>query len=146
MSSPKQTEKLSLSISSVLVSGTEQAFDFTGTDNLCCSRCGSTLKLALVTEIGLLGGDCYATLTGDDTTRKEFRKLFNALNKFSAVVRVQISSLKNNGVSYLWTLKAFCQDGSQSGYFVGGTRTPGIAESVAVNWCEINGVQLETGE
>lgn len=45
-----------------------------------CVRCGSPISYVFLTNKGLMGGDCLATLTGDQSTRKLARKLSQALN------------------------------------------------------------------
>jgi len=40
-----------------------------------CVHCGAWLRDVFITDRGPMGGDCLATLTGNDETRKAFRKL-----------------------------------------------------------------------
>ena len=46
-----------------------------------CVRCGSPIAHVFLTSKGPMGGDCLATLTGDQTTRRLGRKLTTALDR-----------------------------------------------------------------
>lgn len=55
-----------------------------GEGPVLCVRCGSRIAHVFVTNHGNLGGDCLATLTGDDSTRALARKLNTNLGTWSA--------------------------------------------------------------
>ena len=72
-----------LALENFVIANTEAAYEALGAQN-CenphCVRCGSPIKYVFVTNKGALGGDCLATLTGDNTTRKIARKFTQSLN------------------------------------------------------------------
>ena len=66
-----------LALEGLVIAGTELAFEVLGpmADDPSCIRCGAPISYVMVTNKGPMGGDCYATLTGDDSTRKVWRKI-----------------------------------------------------------------------
>lgn len=70
-------------VSEYVMAGSPGAHDALGGDfvDVSCVRCGSKITHVFVTNFGPMGGDCLATLTGDDTTRRTARKIVDAIRK-----------------------------------------------------------------
>lgn len=66
-------------LESYVVAGTPAAYEYGIDDNPTCVVCGSHLKYVFVTSLGIMGGDCAATITGDDSTRKQVASISKAL-------------------------------------------------------------------
>lgn len=67
--------------------GSPAAFELIGPHDkgeAICERCGVPIKDIFMTPMGPLGGDCLATLTGDDSTRQAIRRLRPKLEKIKA--------------------------------------------------------------
>jgi len=61
--------------------GTELAYENLGNeDRPSCVVCGSPLKHCWVTDHGIMGGDCLATLTGDNKSRSCIRRMIKKLD------------------------------------------------------------------
>lgn len=72
-----------LELEGYVLAGTEAAFDTLGpreAETPHCVRCGSPISHVFVTSKGPMGGDCLATLTGDQSTRRLARQLTQKLN------------------------------------------------------------------
>lgn len=64
------------------VSGTARAIEALRSDEqVVCFNCGRPIKYVFLTSKGPMGGDCLATMTGDNSTRKVFRSINATLNK-----------------------------------------------------------------
>lgn len=64
--------------------GSPAAFEALGGDEFAepsCARCGARIKHVYLTNHGPLGGDCLATLTGDDSSRAAARRFVEKLDK-----------------------------------------------------------------
>lgn len=62
-----------LDVDGFFVAGTAAAAEFSC--GCCCVVCGRELVNVYVTTAGPMGGDCLATITGDDTFRALYRRL-----------------------------------------------------------------------
>jgi len=63
--------------------GTSSAADLDLIDeDVSCVNCGAPLTHVFVTEVGPMGGDCLASITGDDSTRKVVQKMQRERSKF----------------------------------------------------------------
>jgi len=72
-----------LELEGFVFAGTPEAFealDPRAAESPHCVRCGSSISNVFLTSKGPMGGDCLATLTGDQSTRKLARKLIKALD------------------------------------------------------------------
>jgi len=72
-----------LELENFVLAGTSAAFDALGAncEDPSCVRCGSPISYVFVTNKGAMGGDCLATLTGDNSSRKVARKLVKTLER-----------------------------------------------------------------
>lgn len=121
-----------ISVEGYFVAGTPHGFEFTTDDKPLCVICGAPLKHVFVTDRGLIGGDCLATLTGDDSSRAVLRRL----KKFEGVPsRVLVYRAKQaNRYDILVTNKW------------GGTTFNGVRSSllaVLAGWAVQNGYSIE---
>ena len=53
-------------------------------EDVSCVRCGAKIGHVFMTNHGPMGGDCLATLTGDDTTRRVVRQIRQKLANWAA--------------------------------------------------------------
>ena len=65
--------------------GTSAAMEVGLGDEVLCVNCGKPISHVFMTDVGPLGGDCLATITGDDSTRKSVVALYKDLPKYNAV-------------------------------------------------------------
>jgi hypothetical protein len=71
--------------------GTPAAYEVLGParfSDVSCVVCGAKIANVFETNYGPMGGDCLATLTGDDSTRKAVQQLYEKLrylNKFDPI-------------------------------------------------------------
>ena len=65
--------------------GTARAFEALGgaSEDVSCVNCGAKIAHVYLTEHGPMGGDCLASITGDDMTRQQVRKLTAKLRGLS---------------------------------------------------------------
>lgn len=76
--SPKTRERFQeTTLDGFVVAG--QPNDFGVEEEANCCVCGSRIKNVFLTNYGPMGGDCLATLTGDDSTRKEIKSIMRRL-------------------------------------------------------------------
>jgi len=59
--------------------GSPAAMDFGLVGDVRCEACGAKISHVYVTDVGPLGGDCLATITGDTSTRAAVRGLVTKL-------------------------------------------------------------------
>lgn len=122
-----------------------------------CVRCGSKISHVFMTNYGPMGGDCVATLTGDDSMRKDVRRVAEALkqSKFSVefykgrlnAVEVEFKSAPGARPAMVVSTRAtFWNDlgyaQTKSRYIVSAKPTP-AAFAAAVQWAEENGLEVE---
>lgn len=61
-----------VSVVDFVVAGSSGAADMGGmSDDVSCVCCGARITNVFISNVGPLGGDCAATLSGDDSTRRE---------------------------------------------------------------------------
>ena len=79
--------------------GTSAAHDALGGqfDDVSCIVCGARIGNVFLTNHGPMGGDCLATLTGDDSTRAAVRKLYEVLRYADKAVPVEIGATSIKG-------------------------------------------------
>ena len=58
-----------------VVAGTPAALDFGLRGPVECLNCGQKITHVYMTDVGPLGGDCLATISGDDSTRRVVRSI-----------------------------------------------------------------------
>jgi hypothetical protein len=68
-----------------------------GFENVSCVVCGTRIGNVFLTDHGPMGGDCLATLTGDDSTRASVRKLYEALRYADKAVPVEVGAAASPG-------------------------------------------------
>lgn len=63
-----------VSVIDFVIAGSSRAADMGGmSDDVSCACCGMRITHVFISNVGPLGGDCAASLTGDDSTRVEVR-------------------------------------------------------------------------
>ena len=67
-----------------VVAGTPAALEFGLDGPVQCLNCGQKISHVYMTDVGPLGGDCLATISGDDSTRRVVRAI---RDKISYLVR-----------------------------------------------------------
>lgn len=86
-----------------VTAGSVEAFDALGPhEHVNCARCGSNITNVFLTEKGPIGGDCLATVTGDNTTRSAFRKIskkFEQVSQWYSVGRIWGVSVESDAHS-----------------------------------------------
>lgn len=139
-----------LDIEGLVTAGTEAAFEALGPAEFVsprCVRCGSPLSYVVLTSKGPMGGDCYATLTGDDTTRKAWRSVMQSYDKHliysephqrihTIQVRHDVRHSVLRGLRYdarYWYLDTIDDN-------------PGLAEAIAASIADEHGLKLIIGE
>lgn len=85
--------------------GTSSALDFGIGDKADCVNCGKPISHVFVTEVGPMGGDCLATITGDDSTRKVVQAMQRDKWIFHEVITGTLYRLT---VSYSSFVRATC--------------------------------------
>ena len=86
-----------LFIEGFVVAGTEPAHALLGVrqgEHPQCIRCGSPLLYTFVTSKGPMGGDCLATVTGDQSTRKLAKKVLEGVKKAKMYVKAPLQALE----------------------------------------------------
>jgi hypothetical protein len=56
------------------VAGSARGADHAAGDDVSCANCGSKIAHCFATDVGILGGDCAANITGDNSTRAAVRR------------------------------------------------------------------------
>ena len=145
-------------ITDYFLAGSPKAFEaLSGAefDDATCVRCGAKIKHVFMTQYGPMGGDCIATLTGDDSTRKEIRKVIDALRMSKLSVDHyggRIQSITIEQLQPVWRKELAVR--SEAFFFDSGrskSRTIAVPKASAavvaaiVGWAEENGypVKLE---
>jgi len=62
-----------------VVAGSPSAATFGLVGDVCCVNCGARISHVFVTDVGPIGGDCLATITGDASTRAAVRTITRRL-------------------------------------------------------------------
>lgn len=77
-----------ISITDYFHAGSPKAMEALGgeSEDVSCVRCGAKISHVFMTQYGPMGGDCIATLTGDDSTRKAIRTLLENLKRSKMIV------------------------------------------------------------
>lgn len=71
-----------------VMAGSSRAADLGGmSDDVSCVCCGARITNVFISNVGPLGGDCAATLTGDESTRAEIRAGVRAALSFMRAPR-----------------------------------------------------------
>jgi hypothetical protein len=74
--------KQGLEVEGYALAGTPAAFELIGPHETAnCVRCGSPIAHVFATNKGAMGGDCLATLTGDDSTRRLAKKINETIER-----------------------------------------------------------------
>lgn len=75
-----------LTVEGYFRAGTPEASEWVRGDfsDVSCVRCGAKISHVFATNHGNMGGDCLATLTGDDSTRRLARQLNTKLGTWAA--------------------------------------------------------------
>jgi hypothetical protein len=93
--------------------GTPAAYEALGParfSDVSCVVCGAKIANVFETNYGPMGGDCLATLTGDDSTRKAVQQLYEKLrylNKFDPleVRETDASDVRKGYLCSIWVPK-----------------------------------------
>jgi len=93
--------------------GTPAAYEVLGParfSDVSCVVCGAKIANVFETNYGPMGGDCLATLTGDDSTRKAVQQLYEKLrylNKFDPleVRETDASDVRQGYLCSIWVPK-----------------------------------------
>lgn len=87
----KAAEKFQDVLLEAFVAGTSLAADHGVGEETFCVVCGARLLNVFVTSHGDMGGDCLATITGDNSTRREVVKILKSLNSvYRPIVSVEV--------------------------------------------------------
>lgn len=70
-----------MTLDAVFIAGTVDAYEHGIEEDAHCVVCGSPIKYCFSTQYGIVGGDCLATLTGDDSTRKAVKSIINQMER-----------------------------------------------------------------
>lgn len=69
-----------------VLAGTPAAEEYGLRGAVECVNCGKPIAHVFVTDVGPMGGDCLATITGDDSTRKVVQRMMRDRHKFTPIV------------------------------------------------------------
>jgi hypothetical protein len=145
-----------LHIEGFAVAGTPAAFDFLGPHEVVnCVRCGARISYVLMTSKGPMGGDCYATLTGDQTTRRQWRKIEQSFEKAKAYgVRAAGVVVEHDRRGSVLSLKTYGDQMNEwtgeyypgRSWFLGAIgNSPELAEAIGTALAEAHGLPFEAG-
>ena len=138
------------------LAGSPKAMEALGGDfaDVDCVRCGSKITHVFMTEHGPMGGDCLATLTGDDSTRKAIRATIEKLKwskisvdhyggRLQKVVLEQRDAGHLKGECVISTVAYFFDSGRTSERYAHSAKgSVGLSAAVA-GWAEENQLPLE---
>jgi len=140
-----------ISITDYFLAGSPKALEaLSGSEfaDATCVRCGSKIKHVFMTQYGPMGGDCIATLTGDDSTRKEIRKVIDALKMSKLSVdhyggRIQSITIQQSQPVWRKELTIlseafFFDSGQRKIRVVAVTKTSAAVVAAVVGWAEEN--------
>lgn len=92
------------------VAGTPYAFELFGPhEEMTCRQCGAQLSNVYATSLGPMGGDCLATLTGDNATRSAVRRARAAFSKVGHLGRITLLGLdvEKSSCTRAWAARAY---------------------------------------
>lgn len=76
-----------------VLAGTPSAEEFGLRGSVQCVNCGKPITHVFMTDVGPMGGDCLATITGDDSTRKIVQRMTRDRYKFEPIVARDLVSV-----------------------------------------------------
>ena len=136
--------------------GSPKAVEALGGDfaDVDCVRCGSKISHVFMTESGPMGGDCLATLTGDDSTRKAIRATIEKLKwsklsvdhyggRLQKVVLEQREAGHLRGECVISTVAYFFDSGKTSERYVHSAKGSVGLTAAVVGWAEENQLPVE---
>ena len=103
-------------IEGYVVAGSPDAVEALGPmagESPSCVNCGARLKNVFLTSVGPMGGDCLATCTGDDSTRKVVYKILKSLRQklgWERPVRILIEDGRRGANPYTVSIMARTED------------------------------------
>ena len=141
-----------LDLEGMVVAGTEPAYEALGPyESVYCVCCGAQINFVLLTNKGPMGGDCYATLSGDNTTRRVWRKLGQKLDYAMHVEESRYHHVTQIGVEHGVgifhggsVLTAYAP--GQRSWLLGVIPARGLAEAIGAALAEQHGLDLAVRE
>jgi hypothetical protein len=127
-----------LSVDGYALAGSPSAYDMLGSGEFSspvCKRCGAAIKHVYLTNHGPMGGDCVATLTGDQSTRAFARKLLDSLQKmrvYRGDEPPERFEVKKGWGADEWSLLAVPRDHSKSPWVIASVEGKHLPMAVGV--------------
>lgn len=100
MSSTTTTQHIEMD--GLIIAGTPTAQDSEFADGAVCVICGARIRNVVLTNVGPMGCDCYATKTGDATMRRAFSTAVRNIERDAVdVLDVNVRASNRGGFAVL---------------------------------------------